>query len=69
MLALCEIPVLRFPGIGDILPQYLRYYKDLEPKKLVLFHLMRTLFYARQILHGMEILIMIKWSILTRTAY
>ena len=40
MLALREIPVLRFPGIVDILPQYLRYYKDLEPKKLVLFHLM-----------------------------
>ena len=47
MLALCEIPVLRFPGIGDILPQYLRYYKDLEPKELVLFHLMWTLFYGR----------------------
>ena len=47
MLALREIPVLRFPGIGDILPQYLRYYKDLEPKKLVLFHLMWTLFYGR----------------------
>ena len=42
-----EIPVLRFLGIGDILPQYLRYYKDLEPKKLVLFHLMWTLFYGR----------------------
>lgn len=42
-----EIPVLRFPGIGDILPQYLRYYKDLEPKELVLFHLMWTLFYGR----------------------